>query len=79
MEEYLESALKRYEQFSSIITIDIDNFKTINNGFGHGEGDKGLIEIADLLNARLRDLDRVCRYGVEEFVLILPNIPQSQA
>lgn len=82
MEEVMAKAQSfktRYGQSASIIMMDIDRFKEINDNYGHGEGDKVLVNLASFLTSRLRDTDWVCRYGGEEFVLILPNTRQSQA
>ena len=57
----------------SIVMIDIDHFKKVNDTFGHTEGDKVLREIAGLLRTSVRKKDTVARYGGEEFILILPE------
>lgn len=54
-----------------LLMIDVDNFKTINDQFGHIAGDKVLIFIAKLIKKALRDGDRVYRYGGEEFIILL--------
>jgi diguanylate cyclase (GGDEF)-like protein len=56
------------------IMIDIDYFKRINDGFGHEGGDQVLRELGALLKRSVRDTDVACRYGGEEFVLVLPEI-----
>jgi diguanylate cyclase (GGDEF)-like protein len=57
----------------SLVMVDIDRFKKVNDTFGHLEGDKVLCEIASLLKGSVRKKDTVARYGGEEFVLILPG------
>lgn len=57
----------------SLVMIDIDDFKKVNDTFGHTEGDKVLQEIASLLKVSVRKKDTVARYGGEEFILILPE------
>jgi diguanylate cyclase (GGDEF)-like protein len=60
----------------SIIMVDIDHFKMVNDTFGHAGGDKVLRDIASLLKASVRRQDdTVARYGGEEFVLVLPGAP----
>ena len=53
--------------------IDIDNFKDINDTFGHEEGDMVLKEVVKLLKSTLREIDIICRMGGDEFLLILPD------
>jgi len=57
----------------SIVMVDLDRFKNINDSYGHDCGDKVLKYVVDLLNACVRDSDSVFRYGGEEFLLMLPN------
>ncbi|MBU4349792.1 PAS domain S-box protein [bacterium] len=52
---------------------DIDNFKNINDSFGHEEGDKVLKEVVKLFKSTLREIDIICRMGGDEFLLILPD------
>lgn len=56
------------------VLIDLDNYKQINDTFGHNYGDKVLIDIANILNNRFRSTDIVCRLGGDEFVIFLKNI-----
>ena len=57
----------------SLVMIDIDHFKRVNDTFGHTEGDKVLRDISSLLRTSVRKKDTVARYGGEEFILILPE------
>jgi len=57
----------------AIVLIDIDHFKQINDLYGHGRGDEVLQAFATLLRDRMRRSDIVCRFGGEEFVLLLDN------
>lgn len=64
---------KRYKEVLSFIILDIDNFKKINDIYGHQNGDVVLSEIADLVQSGRRCYDIAARYGGEEFVLVLPG------
>ena len=63
----------------SLLMIDIDNFKQINDSRGHLAGDAVLREVALVLKDSLRAVDSVGRYGGEEFVVILPHTPKDEA
>ena len=64
---------------SSVCMVDLDHFKRINDTYGHQAGDLVLQAVAAYLVDNLRRYDQVCRYGGEEFVLMLPNTPPQQA
>lgn len=64
---------KREKTCVSIIVTDIDNFKEINDNYGHQAGDRFLVEIATLMKHFTRSSDLICRYGGEEFVLVFPG------
>ena len=57
----------------AVILFDVDNFKSVNDTFGHGAGDDILVQIGRLLQAGARGIDFAARYGGEEFVILLPN------
>jgi diguanylate cyclase (GGDEF)-like protein len=63
----------------SVISIDVDNFKLINDEHGHGVGDKLLIEISNIIKDQLRAMDFLARYGGDEFVAILPQASSDKA
>ncbi|WP_328800483.1 sensor domain-containing diguanylate cyclase [Paenibacillus sp. LX16] len=63
----------------SLLIIDIDRFKSINDTYGHPVGDLVLTNLAELLQSMSRDRDIVARYGGEEFVIILPGNDQEEA
>jgi diguanylate cyclase (GGDEF)-like protein/PAS domain S-box-containing protein len=64
---------RRYQSPLSLIMIDIDRFKEVNDTHGHLIGDMVLRQIADRLSEQLREIDVLCRYGGEEFVVLLPD------
>jgi len=63
----------------SLIILDIDYFKKVNDTYGHQEGDRVLTILADIVRRRLRSYDLAARYGGEEFVLLLPETPVHEA
>ncbi|MBI5788466.1 MAG: diguanylate cyclase [Candidatus Schekmanbacteria bacterium] len=70
---------ERYEQPLSCIILDIDDFKFINDRFGHMAGDLALKETAAILKKLVRDTDVVSRYGGDEFTVILPSTDLERA
>jgi diguanylate cyclase (GGDEF)-like protein len=70
---------KRYGSLFSVIILDIDNFKTINDTYGHMFGDAILYSLADTLKKNIRKTDSVYRYGGDEFVLLLPETGLKEA
>jgi diguanylate cyclase len=63
----------------SVIFVDIDHFKSINDSCGHQAGDSVLVAVANILKAAMRASDVVARYGGDEFVCILPNADEQAA
>jgi diguanylate cyclase (GGDEF)-like protein len=70
---------RRYNLPLSLLLLDIDDFKSVNDRFGHPAGDAVLRSIADLLRRSVRAFDVCCRYGGEEFVLVLPGSDADDA
>jgi diguanylate cyclase (GGDEF)-like protein len=62
-----------------VLLLDLDEFKTINDGLGHGAGDQILVEVARRLSSVVRDVDTVARLGGDEFAILLPGIGEDQA
>ncbi|MFK7603372.1 diguanylate cyclase [Deinococcus sp. SM5_A1] len=62
----------------SVLIFDIDHFKVTNDTYGHGGGDRALQEVAALLQRRFQDQHTLCRYGGEEFVMVLTGLPAAQ-
>jgi len=69
----------RYGSDLALIMLDIDHFKLINDHFGHVIGDQTLIMMAQACASQLRKMDILCRFGGEEFVVLLPETSQSKA
>lgn len=69
----------RYGEIYSVIIIDIDNFKSINDNHGHDVGDKILISVVEILKSKTRQTDVLGRWGGEEFLIICPKSDMDQA
>jgi len=72
LDEELQRA-DRYENFISLIILDVDHFKSFNDTYGHPEGDRVLKTVARLIEKNVREVDIPARYGGEEFVVICPE------
>jgi two-component system, cell cycle response regulator len=80
MFHHLEAELarcKRYSRSLSILMLDIDHFKRVNDQYGHLVGDEALRWVVTTLRAELRAMDLMCRYGGEEFCAILPETNET--
>ena len=65
----------RYHTSVSMLLFDLDNFKPINDEYGHDTGDRVLKELVQRINQKIRDLDHLFRWGGDEFIVLLPSTP----
>jgi diguanylate cyclase (GGDEF)-like protein len=70
---------QRYGQPVSCVMVDIDHFKAINDTHGHGVGDQVLQQLAEAVRSMMRKTDLICRYGGEEFCVLLPHVDIAEA
>lgn len=70
---------KRYKRKFLFFMFDIDGFKGVNDNYGHLAGDKLLVDIANVLQKGLRETDKVCRYGGDEFIVVMPETDKVEA
>lgn len=78
----LEEAVRRFQRYGEsvgLLMLDLDRFKLVNDTYGHPAGDAALKEIAKRVRATVRDADLPCRYGGEEFAVILPHTDAAGA
>jgi diguanylate cyclase len=82
MEEALEREVARFLRHQSTLCLamlDIDNFKKLNDTYGHHVGDAALVHLANVIRETIRPQDTLARYGGEEFVILLPETPLDDA
>lgn len=70
---------RRYDVDYSLMLLDADHFKSVNDRYGHDAGDEVLVLLARALEARVRETDTVCRWGGEEFIVLLPQTDLENA
>ena len=78
MQVFLENSVLKGKNFS-VLMIDIDFFKQVNDTYGHDQGDITLQYLAQMMQASFRKNDLCCRYGGEEFVVIIPELTAQEA
>lgn len=74
---YYEEYAKELQNIEAVAMIDCDNFKTINDKYGHAAGDVVLYHVSRLIKSYIRSTDMLIRYGGDEFVLLMQNIPKD--
>lgn len=82
LEEQFEKELRRSQRYQhnfSLVVVDIDHFKTINDRYGHPTGDEFLKQLSNQMKNSLRNMDFLVRYGGDEFVLLLPETDADAA
>lgn len=80
--QYLRDTLewaRRHQQTMALLLLDVDNFKQINDRYGHSVGDRALVRIAERLRETCRPYDLAARLGGDEFALILPGLQEGEA
>jgi len=83
-EKFIIEEIEKYNRTNndyifSLGIVDLDNFKRINDTYGHQVGDKVLINISKILSLEIRNYDKVFRYGGEEFILFFPHISKEKS
>lgn len=78
LEKEIDNA-KRQNSYVSFMMIDIDDFKNVNDTYGHQKGDEVLEKIGEILNKNTRQMDFAARYGGEELCIVLPNTKSDKA
>jgi diguanylate cyclase (GGDEF)-like protein len=80
--EYLDTAIRQAQDTAyplSLILLDLDHFKRINDTYGHLQGDRVLVELSNLMSATIRATDLLGRWGGEEFLVICPGMTLAAA
>jgi diguanylate cyclase (GGDEF)-like protein/PAS domain S-box-containing protein len=72
------AAIRRTDKYGAVMFLDLDNFKPLNDLFGHNLGDLLLVEVAQRLKACVREVDTVARFGGDEFVIVLEDLSSDR-
>jgi len=81
-ETVLESEFNKADRYKtplSCVMIDIDNFKSVNDTYGHAVGDTVIRDVAQIIQEKIRNVDTACRWGGEEFIILAPMTTKSNA
>ena len=68
---------KRYRHPFAILMLDFDNLKWVNDTFGHAAGDTALVHLATVMRMSIRDVDIPCRFGGDEFLILMPEAERN--
>jgi len=82
MQDKLEDAVKRFDRYGerfTVVLVDLDHFKRVNDQYGHKVGDQALMAFANAAGIVLRETDIIARWGGEEFIFLLPNTNAEKA
>ncbi|MBI5809954.1 MAG: sensor domain-containing diguanylate cyclase [Deltaproteobacteria bacterium] len=77
--DYEVERARRFKYDLSMIFLDLDHFKQVNDRYGHLSGSKLLKEVARLISGVIRNVDMACRYGGDEFIIVMPETPKRSA
>ena len=77
--DFLTKLAKRHEQMLAVLFLDLDNFKFVNDSYGHSVGDELLIKVANILKNSVRDTDLIARIGGDEFVIVLTDVKDADS
>lgn len=75
--DYERKRMERNHTSYSVLLADVDHFKKVNDNYGHDCGDEALKAVADIISSSIRKLDIACRWGGEEFLIVLPDTPKD--
>jgi diguanylate cyclase (GGDEF)-like protein len=79
LSQAVANAKRRSGYWFTVLWLDLDNFKNLNDSLGHQFGDKLLVQVAGRIGAQLRETDTAARFGGDEFVLLLLDLPDAAA